>query len=136
MRPALGAAGLAAGDMVQEQQPSQRLPPAQQPTQPAYRPGCFDDDFVLSIMMGTDFKSLQRQAAAAAAATATTDIGAATRAPQQPNTHAGGNLPPGAATAARGGGGRRPASAASDLTSSAARGEAIDRLKGLRCAGA
>lgn len=69
----------------------------------------FDDDFVLSIKLGTDYPALQRQAAAAGAAAA--------------------------AAAAQQDGGRasRPSSAGTDSTTGAGKGGAIDRLKGLRC---
>lgn len=73
--------------------------------------GLFDDNFIMSLKMGTDYQALQKRAAAAASSA----------------------RPGGSTVAALAGGGGRASSAASDRTEGGGWGEAIDRLKGLRC---
>ncbi|GAB4823585.1 hypothetical protein N2152v2_010631 [Parachlorella kessleri] len=81
------------------------------------QPGVFDDDFVMSIKLGADYKTLQQQARNAALALAAGGTKPFTNHPQEPGGKAGAaGMPLGAA----------PGQA------TAGKNEAIDRLKGLR----
>ncbi len=123
--PSTGGWGAGSG-LQQPQQPEQQQPVQRLPA----KPGSFDDDFIMSIKLGTDFQSLQRQAAAAAAAGAPLAAAAGQNYQQQ-----AARWPSNGAATASETGGSRLALAASDVTASAGKSEAIDRLKGLRWAG-